>query len=118
MTIHIDFEYNNDEVLLCCAEKVVDDQLTHYSFDFRNNKDNEKFGYWLVENLDEVFVSYSAHAEMTSFLRLGYDPSYFKWVDLMVECRMITMSHRSYFTADPSFTGQIRALLKLSLIHI
>lgn len=104
---YIDFEYN-DSMVLMAAVRYDDGPVV--TFDLRE-PDNITALKFIVESEDVIWVSYSLSAEITSLLRLGIDVSKMKCVDLMIECRMITMSHQRYFTKDSSLMGQIRCLL-------
>ena len=106
--IFFDFEYNEHQVLLCVAQKGAN----WFSFDFRNGRQTQEFADWVRSNKMEVFASYAVSAEIESMLRLGLQVDNLKFVDLMAECKMITMSHDAYFTADASMLGQVRAILK------
>lgn len=104
---YIDFEYNDDQVLMCSLR--LDDGDTN-TIDCRK-PENVLVLKEIMKDPDIVWVSYSLGAEISSLLRLGINVENLKCVDLMVECRMITMSHRKYFTMDSSMMGQITCLL-------
>lgn len=110
--IFFDFEYNEKLVLMCIAQTVTKDGSDYDYFDLREAKGVESLKNWIAANEDQVFVSYALNAEIESLLRLGIDVTRMKCIDLMAECRMITMSHDRYFTADSSLLGQVRAILK------
>lgn len=105
--IFLDTEYNEEQVLMLIALK---EDIYSY-FDLRGNKDKSLLEEYLKENQEEIFASYAIHAEITALLRCGIEVSSIKCVDLMAECRMITMSHKKYFTQDGSLLGQVSCLL-------
>ena len=92
--IYCDTEYNDTQVLMLIALK---GDVYSY-FDLRDNKDKLLLELYLKENEREIFTSYAIHAEITSLLRCGINVDKMLCADLMAECRMITMSHKNYFT--------------------
>lgn len=109
--ISIDFEYNKDQVILCCAENTKTGEA--FIFDLRNNKQTGDLSDWVKKNLEEIFCSYALAAEIDSFCRLGIDTSKMRCIDLMAECRMISMSHQDYFVPDGTLVGHLSKFLKL-----
>lgn len=105
--IWIDTEYNDNQVLMLIALK--GDAYSY--FDLRDNTDKTLLEEYLRDNQEEVFASYAVHAEITALLRCGIAVDNVKCIDLMAECRMITMSHKKYFTQDGTLLGQVKCLL-------
>jgi len=110
--IYFDFEYNDRQVLMCMARKVTKTEKELSYFDFRDDIDTQKMADYIKQNESEIFVSYAIAAEINSLLRLGIDVRNIKCVDLMAECKMITMSHDDYFAPSGSMLDSVRALLK------
>ncbi len=110
--IYFDFEYNDTQVILCVAQKNSEEAT---SFDLRNGREVSLLKEYMVQNKDEIFVSYALSAEITSLLRCGIPVDNVKCVDLMAECRMITMSHDKYFAMDGSMLTQLRVILGLDI---
>ena len=105
--IYCDTEYNDTQVLMLIALK---GDVYSY-FDLRDNKDKSLLEEYLKENEKEIFASYAIHAEITALLRCGIAVDNMRCIDLMAESRMITMSHKKYFTQDGTLLGQVRCLL-------
>lgn len=76
----------------------------------RYNRDTTKLSSFIKDNEAEVFFSYSLAAEIESLRRLGIDTSKMECVDLMVESRMITLSHYSYFDPQGSMLSSLQVL--------
>src|ERR1035437_5829844 len=110
--IYFDFEYNDTEVILCIAQK---DEMPPIGFDLRNGYEVPLLKTYMEQNKDEIFVSYALSAEITSLLRCGIPTDRLNCIDLMAECRMITMSHDKYFTMDGGMLSQQHILLGLDV---
>ena len=112
--IFCDTEYNDKQVLLWCSEK--SNGADKVVFDLREPSGVEQLRNYINENLSEEFIAYAASAEITSLLRLGIDVTKMKWVDALVECRVITQSHRNYLShGQASLLSQVKALLGESI---
>jgi hypothetical protein len=96
--IYFDFEYNDNQVLLCIAFNSKTNMWD--DFDLRSDPGKSLLKTYIANNISEVFVSYALSAEITSLLRLGIDVRSMRCIDLMAECRMITMSHNVYYTGE------------------
>lgn len=107
----IDFEYNSNQVILC----VIQNGEENISFDLREGKETPELRTYMEEHKDDIFVSYALNAEIYSLLRCGIDVSNVKCLDLMAECRMISMSCSKYFTMDGSLLPQVQKFLKLDV---
>lgn len=110
--VFLDFEYNDRQVILCIAQATGNDPQ---AFDLRNNQDLEELREYVSFYKDHTFVSYQMGAEVGSFLRLGITVKDTKWIDLMAECRMISMSNHKYFTMDGSMLSQIQKFLGVDM---
>lgn len=106
--IYCDTEYNDRKVLLWFSQKNKEEAI---GYDLRTPEGVEDLKQYIEDNKDEVFASYAVHAEITAMLRLGIEVSQLKFLDIMAECRMITMSHHEYFSMDGGMLSQVRCLL-------
>lgn len=112
--IYCDTEYNNDQVILWCSQK--DDNPEKDIFDLRTPEGVDLLRKYINDNSKQVFIAYAASAEVTSLLRLGVDVRQLLWIDLLVECRVITQSHPKYTTFQQStMLSQVKALLDLDV---
>lgn len=104
-----DFEYNDRKVILCCAENTRTKEV--FVFDLR--RDTTKFLQWVDEMIlnREIFASYAIDAEFNSLLRLGHSTHEIRCIDLMAECRMISMSNKDYFVPEANLVGHLRVFL-------
>lgn len=109
--VYFDFEYQDAQVLMCFADVVSGGKTVTNYFDLRDNKDTALLSQFIKDNENSIFVSYALNAEINSLLRLGIDVTNLKGVDLMVESRMITMSHDRYFEKTGSMLGSVSVLL-------
>ena len=91
-----------------CSLRIDDGEVS--SLDLRNKEEVSLLND-IIQEPNLIWVSYSLSAEITSLLRLGIDVTKMVCIDLMVESRMITMSHHEYFTMDSSMMGQVACLL-------
>lgn len=99
MKVFLDFEYNSTSEqnlnLVCCSLLVVKGKGSNLPFNFwlhnsKEGKENLKKFITSFHNQGAVFVSYAAVAESRSIASLGINPAKLRWIDLMLEYRMLT----------------------------
>lgn len=96
--ISCDFEFSGTSEaklnLVCCVTRkrgVIRKFWLH-----KNSIAQQRLKEYLLENIDETFISYAVEAEARSFLALNLDPLKFKWVDLYLEYRMLLNHNHTY----------------------
>jgi len=88
--IFIDFEYNgvNQRLLnLVCVSVNFKGKIKSLWLETGENK--EALKRFILKYKDETFVAYNVAAEAHAFISLGLDPLDFKWIDLMLEYKML-----------------------------
>jgi hypothetical protein len=115
--IYFDFEYNDTQVILCCIRQTFKEERDDYydAFDLRGELESKRLFSFIDENINDIFVSFALSAEINSLLRLGYDTSKMKCIDLIVECKMISMSHKDYFVPMGNLIGHLDKFLNIDV---
>ncbi len=108
-SIYFDFEYNDRQVILCKA--LYDGNF--YTFDLRDGVDTNLLGLFIQEHIMCTFVSYALGAEITSLMRLGLHHLVkdMVCVDLMAECRQLTLSSEAFKVPAGNLEAHLKRLL-------
>jgi len=109
-----DTEFNDAHPLLICALKVSPKGQEKFTFDVREGENLTRLKDWLAQQSREVFLSFASSAELTTLLRLGIDVSSMNVIDLMVEGRMISMSHPTLQIPAGSLANHLKVFLGIN----
>ncbi len=119
--LYFDFEYNDSEVLMMRSTDRVGAGLRPQQEKFDlvvpatgKPVSNAAIGRWVAAKTAEgyTFVSYALSAEITALLRIGVDVSKMTCIDLMAECRMLTLAETSkWYEPKGSLLGALDKFL-------
>jgi DNA polymerase I-like protein with 3'-5' exonuclease and polymerase domains len=105
--IFIDFEYNgvNQRLLnLVCVSVNFKGKIKSLWLETGENK--EALKRFILKYKDETFVAYNVAAEAHAFISLGLDPLDFKWIDLMLEYKMLQNCNNKYLYGHQLIRGK------------
>ena len=102
-TCFIDFEYNSEAgITICCViRKCAGGRLVQeWRLDLRDRSQVPVLRQIVEGHLDHVWIAYSATAEIHQLLNLGIEVRQMKWIDALVEARMISATLPEMQTPD------------------
>jgi DNA polymerase-1 len=92
-TCFIDFEYNSEAgITICCVIRKCRGGTVEqeWRLDLRERRDLPVLQQIVADHPDHVWIAYSATAEIHQLLNLGIEVRQMKWIDALVEARMIS----------------------------
>lgn len=106
--VFFDCEYRNNKSLkdLVCIAATVNGFVD--SWDLTTLHGVESFKNFYAKNLDNTWACYSAEADLSVLLTLGL-PLPEKFIDLMAEARMMTLTHPDHFAVSASMLDTLKA---------
>lgn len=107
-TVFHDFEYRDDgrQIILGCFRT----ETERLQIDFRDVDQGRKIlADFVARHQDAWWLPYSGMAEMGCMLRLGIDIRPLKWIDLMVEARQITGTHKDFYAPSAGLLDSLAA---------
>jgi DNA polymerase-1 len=110
--IFFDFEYRNPyqlKDLVCVAIKDTLSSANHV-YDLRSLENRKTFTDYFKLKSQEIWSCYNGLADLTCLHTLGLDIKNLKFIDAMVEARMITLSHPKYEIQQGSLLHTLRKL--------